>query len=390
MRVGVDGACFANRRGYGRFARELLTAIVAAAPDDEFHCFVDTAARAAIDLTGPNVRMIDVPQRVAPTAAAAADGHRSMRDMLAFTRATRTATIDVVFFPSVYTYFPLPPRRAGVVVVHDTIIERHPDDTLPSRRSRLLWSAKMRLALRQCRSVLTVSDYSARDVHEVLGVATDRISVVGEAPAAAFRPSTAHEVAEAAARIGLPPNTRWIIYVGGFGPHKNVPAIVRAHASLVERLSEPVHLVLVGAVDDDPFFSDRAAILDSIAASGTGALTVWTGFLPDDELRPLLGGAISLLLPSAREGFGLPAVEAAACATPVIATTCSPLPTLLEGGGVFVRPGDDDGLTAALVHLATDDADRVAMGRTALARAGRMSWDAAAMDALAAIRREAG
>jgi glycosyltransferase involved in cell wall biosynthesis len=74
------------------------------------------------------------------------------------------------------------------------------------------------------------------------------------------------------------------------------------------------------------------------------------------------------------EGFGLPAVEAAACGTPVVATTASPLPQLLDGGGVFVAPGDQAALTAALFQLLDDEPARQAMGVRARARAGELSW----------------
>ena len=73
------------------------------------------------------------------------------------------------FSPSVYTYFPLPPGLRAVVCVHDCIAERFPELTLPSRRARLFWSAKVKLALWQARLVLTVSPYSARDLERVLG-----------------------------------------------------------------------------------------------------------------------------------------------------------------------------------------------------------------------------
>ncbi len=85
----------------------------------------------------------------------------------------------------------------------------------------------------------------------------------------------------------------------------------------------------------------------------------------------------------------MPAVEAAACGTPVIATTASPLPQLLEGGGIFVRPGDDAALVAALRLLLSDEPTRAAMGRVARERASGLSWARAAEVALGALREAA-
>ena len=112
----------------------------------------------------------------------------------------------------------------------------------------------------------------------------------------------------------------------------------------------------------------------------------WTGFVADEELRHLHAGALALVLPSACEGFGLPAVEAAACGTPAIATTESPLPELLEGGGLFVRPGDAAALEGALCELALDPARRAALGARALERARALSWEHAGAATLAALR----
>ena len=110
-----------------------------------------------------------------------------------------------------------------------------------------------------------------------------------------------------------------------------------------------------------------------------------TGFVPDDELRHLLSGATALVLPSENEGFGLPAVEAAACGTPVIATTASPLPELLEGGGIFVAPRDDVSLIAAMRSLATNRELRCELGARAYDRASVLTWAKSARSALAAV-----
>jgi len=390
MRIGVDASCWANGRGYGRYTRELLSAMVPLAPDDEFVFFVDPLADRRLDLVAPNARRVRVAQGVSPTEAAAASGSRSPLDMLRLTWAVWREPVDVFFSPSVYTFFPLPPGQRAVVCIHDAIADRYPELTLPSTRARLFWRAKVRLAIRQARLILTVSDFARDELMAVLGVPRDRIRVAVEAPAPTYRPSPPAEVAAAAQRLGLPPGARWLTYVGGFSPHKHVDVIVRAHGALARQCGAAApFLLLIGATSGDAFLGDQPRIRQAIAEAGTEALVRWTGFVPDEELRPLHTGSIALLLPSACEGFGLPAVEAAACGAPVVATTASPLPQLLEGGGLFVPPGDEAALTAALGQLVAHEPARRAMGARARERAAALTWDRCARDALATLREAA-
>jgi glycosyltransferase involved in cell wall biosynthesis len=388
LRIGVDAACLANGRGYGRFTRELLAALVESAREHQFVLYADRASLPSLDLDAPNVRVVHVAQNVSPAHAAAADGYRSPVDMLRLTRAVWRDRPDVFWSPSVYTYFPLPPGQPSLITIHDTITERFPELTMPSRRARLFWKAKLQLALWQATLVLTVSDFAAAEIEDVLGVSSDRLRVAGEAAARTFRPSTAREAADAARAVDIPPGTPWFTYVGGFTPHKHVDHIVRAHGVLVrealERGERAPYLVLVGTTSADNFHGVGAGIHEAIAQCGTSEVVRWTGFMPDDALRHLLTGTRALLLPSENEGFGLPAVEAAACGAPVVATTASPLPQLLEGGGFFVAPGDADGLVAGMrALLDTDERDR--RGRIALARAARLTWRASARATLAAL-----
>ena len=389
MRIGIDATCWANGRGYGRFTRELVTAMVAQGNGHEFVCFLDGRSAVRFDLAGRNVRTV-VIDRTAPRPTASQNGYRSPLDMLRLSRAIARESLDVFFAPSIYTFVPLPWRLPAVVTIHDTIPERYPRLTLPSPRARLFWHSKVRFAIWQAKLVLTVSDFAAKEIAEVHRVPPGRIRVALEAPSAHYRPADgADEVEAVARRVGLPAGARWLTYVGGFNPHKNLDVLVRAHKAVSERLSSPLFLVLVGALEDDGYHRDMDALHAVIRACGRGDLILWPGFLGDDAIRNLHSGAVALVLPSANEGFGLPAVEAAACGTPVIATTASPLPQLLEGGGLFVPPGDERALAAAIERLATDEPARRELGARARERAGALSWSRGAEAALAALEEAA-
>ena len=146
----------------------------------------------------------------------------------------------------------------------------------------------------------------------------------------------------------------------------------------VARERPKLHLLLVGDYEGDVFHIDVAALRERIAAHGLEKRVVLTGFVPDDDLRHLYSGALALAIPSLEEGFGLPAVEAAACGTGCVATRNSPLPEVLEGGGIFIDPDDAPALAAALETFASDAAARHRYAAAALERAGRLSWRATA------------
>ena len=367
--------------------------MAALAPTDQFVCFLDPLSAGAFKLDAPNVtRVVVANVREAAVRAAAASRNRTVADMLRMTRAVRGERLDVFFSPTVYTYFPLPPGLRAVVTIHDTIPERFPDLTLPSKKMRLFWNLKVGFALRQARRILTVSEHAARDLERVLHIPHSRITVASEAPSTSFYPVSEEASSGSLSSIvgDFAPARRWFTYVGGFNPHKNVPVLIRAHAALARELGNAAPLLLlVGAHDHDDFFSDVPAINAAIDREGTGSIVKWTGFLEDDVLRSIHSSAIALVLPSDTEGFGLPAVEAAACGSPVIATQDSPLPDLLPGAGFFIPPRDEGALLSAMRELTTNVELRQRCSEAAVTAARKLTWERGASIALAAIREAA-
>src|SRR5512145_286007 len=104
MRIGIDATCWANRRGYGRFTRRLITALLELEPPHEFLFFLDNASAALFPPVDKHRRIV-VPTSEMVTDAARAGGYRSPFDMLRMSMAVFQESMDWMFFPSVYSYF---------------------------------------------------------------------------------------------------------------------------------------------------------------------------------------------------------------------------------------------------------------------------------------------
>jgi len=372
LTIGVDATCLAAGRGYGRFARELFPALLERADADEYVLFADESTRGALEsLPGRHVLL---PTSEPQASAASARGNRRLSDMWRMGRAVARHSLDVMYFPSVYTFYPVPGQTPVAVAIHDTIPEHFGEIVFPTRWNRTLWNLKLRLALRRAGGVLTVSDWSRQTLAEHFSLAEGAIHVTPEAPAAAFSPPDGPEPRRAWLRgEGLPEDAPYFLFVGGFNPHKNLPRLVDAFANAAANRPDLL-LLLVGDHTGDVFHTDVGALRRRIEERGLTERVHWAGFVDDETLRHLYAGARALVLPSLEEGFGLPAVEAAACGTPCIATRNSPLPDLLAGGGHFFDPLDRDALTLALIEFADAPARNDELGRQARERASALSW----------------
>jgi glycosyltransferase involved in cell wall biosynthesis len=385
MKIGVDATCWQNTRGYGRHARALLTSLVNVDRDNQYTFFMDSDK----NVNGlPKAASIKLVQASSPTAvAASANGHRSAADMWRMAHAMSSATLDVLLFPTIYTYVPVVSRAKKIVMIHDVIAETYPSLTLPKRRARLFWKAKVALGRWQADAVATVSDYSRRGLIEHFGMSENRVHVVGEASDPVFRVLDDPQFTPRLESLGLANNQRLVVYVGGFGPHKNLIALIEAFAKLSSSPSfSDLRLVLVGEYQKEVFHSYAATIQRKVAELGIEKQVIFTGYLADEDLVVLLNLATVSVLPSLIEGFGLPAVEAAACGCPVIATKESPLPGLLGETSLYFDPNRLEELVDALTRVLKSEDLRSEMSRGGREAAAHLTWEAAARQLADLIR----
>ena len=208
------------------------------------------------------------------------------------------------------------------------------------------------------RLVLTPSRETADDVVRLAGVGPERVRVVplGTPPEAA--------------PAGPVPTGPYVLFSGGLEHHKNAELAVDA----IARAPGPTRLVMCG-----PWSRRRRERLERRATGqGAGGRVEWLGFVTPGRLAALRRAALAVVVPSRKEGFGFPVLEAMAAGVPVLAADT---PALREVGGeavAYLPSGDPRGWGEAIGRLADDPAERGAMAERGRERAAGYTWAATA------------
>jgi D-inositol-3-phosphate glycosyltransferase len=198
-----------------------------------------------------------------------------------------------------------------------------------------------------------------------------------------------HEPDDAKLRIGVRPCNRMILFVGRIEPLKGVDTLLRAMALLAYECPTWAKDMCVAIIGGDPTSTDNEEMerLKAIRAElGINELVTFLGAHDQDRLHHYYSAAEMVIMPSHYESFGMVALEAMACGTPVIASEVGGLAHLVRDGktGLHVPNGDPVALAQAIARLAQDHDLRDKMGRTAHLYAQQYSWECIAdrMEAL--------
>jgi len=374
MKIGVDATTWQNKRGYGRFARALLDALVRVDHKNRYTFFVDSSDDTEKIPGSIDLRLVQTTR--ATVDAASSEGARSISDMVRMSKAMADRELDVLLFPTIYSYVPVLSRAKKIVMIYDVIVEKYPELTLPSRRSRLFWKIKVGMGIRQASAFGTISEYSRDGIAAHFHIPAEKIHVVNGASDPQFQVLENPDVPFSIQQLGIFGFEKIILYIGGFGPHKNLPMLVDSYAKLFSQSKiKKTCLVLVGEYKQEAFYSNCQALMQQIDKSGLSDYVIFTGYLPDEELVVLLNKSTVLVLPSFIEGLGLPAVEAAACGCPVIATRESPLPDLLGEGGIYIDPWKQDQLEGAIDRVLNSENLRTKMRAAGINAARKLTWE---------------
>jgi glycosyltransferase involved in cell wall biosynthesis len=349
------------RTGDEAYIIDLLRELPAAAPDLAF----------AASLRVPSAMPDDVPAAVRRIALDVASPYRRIPfELPRLARREGASLVHLQYF------VPAPARIPAVVTVHDLSFTRRPE--LFSRRDRMLLGGLVPGSVRRARRVIAVSEFTRGDLIDRYRLAPERVVAIPNGVASRFRPD---REAASEARVTFALERPFVLFVGALQPRKNATALLEAFARV--RGHDEVELVLAGG--------DRGGLADvheRVRDLGLGARVRLLGHVSEPALPGLYSAAELLAFPSLYEGFGLPALEAMACGTPVCASSSTGLGEAVGDAGLTFDPTSPEELAVCIARLLEDAQLRERLRAAGLARAASFTWRASA-EATAAVYREA-
>ncbi len=361
MHLGIDGRELVAgvRTGIGRYVQEVVRAAAARG----WTCTIYGDHQCQMEGLALHARTRRVPQ-----------GWTQWWDQVILPRQLVQDRVSVFLSP--YYKGPLITNCPVVLTIHDLFFIGYPGQPRPLYDAMMTGLGK--LYAHRATAIIADSEYSKRTIIEQLKVPPSKITVVPVALGREFSPQPLTQPLRDRYRLHSP----YVLYVGNFKPHKNLPRLLQAYADLDPSLRARYQLVLAGGDRANRSTIERLArnlkISDRI---------VLPGLIDDADLPALYSGCALFVLPSLSEGFGLPALEAMACGAPVAAADRTAIPEVLGGAGLLFNPEDIRSMTAVLNQALTQESIRRSLRDQGLIRAKQFGPECTSLRVLEVLER---
>jgi glycosyltransferase involved in cell wall biosynthesis len=254
----------------------------------------------------------------------------------------------------------------SVAVIHDLNFHHRPLD-LPFLVRNYYQYFFPKFA-RKAKRIATVSDYSCRDIVKTYQIPASVIDVTPNGANAIYRPLKEEE--KELVRKTYTQGESYFIFVGALHPRKNIPRLLQAYDIYRQRSKTKLKLLIVGG----RMFGNRE-LEQVLTRMEYNQDVIFTGRVPADELRFVLGAAYALVFVPLFEGFGLPLVEAMCCDVPLISSFVTSMPEVAGDAAIYTDPEEKESIAGAMMRMAEDSVLHQDLVLKARIRRNRFSWD---------------
>lgn len=357
MRIGLDIRTVGkNRTGDETVTLQLVNNLLGNNQEDDFSLFTDEKELEALTKINTKFRQKEKKNFEIYSVLPAQKALWTLWSLPTFLKKSPVDVLHVQYITPIW----LPGKIKLVTTIHDVSFARHPE--FIDKKDLLLLNNFIPLSLKRADKIIAVSEFTKKEIVSIYKINPDKIEVIynGGASEAFFRKSSKEEVAQFKKRNKLP--EEFILYIGTLQPRKNIPFLLRNFVRFKERFGDNevvsnIKLVIggnrAGHNYDKKIDLEMAEIEKRMPE--VAKQIIFTGFISDKDLPMYYKAAKVLCLCSYYEGFGLPAIEAMASETPVLATNASCLPEICLDAAVFYKHDDADDFIGKLFKINIDE-----------------------------------
>lgn len=349
--------------GISRYISELTQQILALDKTNEYVLFfnkLDEQTNSAYQKFGHKMVETGIP-------------HYSMAEQFSLPSVLNKEDLDLVHFP--HFNAPMLYGKKFVSTIHDLTHTKFPGKKKSHFFHRLAYNLVMLNAVKRARKIIAVSQSTKNEVIEHFGINKEKIQVIYEGFNSIYKVMDREEaLAKVANRYKI--TKPFILYVGVWRRYKNIPALARVFDRLVK---SGLDLELVLAGEPDPFYPEIQEQVHSIKNKDRIKAV---GRVSDEDLMLLYNSCRMFVLPSHAEGFGLTALEAAACGAPVVVSDIPTLREVMGHGAEYFDPQNEDNMFDVIKGLVVNEKRLEELANGALSRSKHYSWKQAAEETI--------
>jgi glycosyltransferase involved in cell wall biosynthesis len=240
-----------------------------------------------------------------------------------------------------------------IVTHHDVTYKRYPESF--SKKFRLFYSLLIPMMLKNSKKLLTVSEFSKKEINDIYGYPVDKIEIIYNAVSEKFKKSERLNESE-----------RYFLAVSSPNFHKNFHGMLKAFELLGSKYN--VSLKIIGKTAASFSKQDFSSLIKN------SEKIKFMGRVDDDEMISLYQNALAFVFPSFYEGFGIPPLEAQSCGCPVISSNMASMPEVLRDSAIYFDPKNETDIASAMEKIILDSHLRTELISKGDANIQRFSW----------------
>ena len=267
----------------------------------------------------------------------------------------------------------IPPFVHGkkVVTIHDMVIRAYPE-TVRFRTKQLLLTG-MKKSMKRADIIITDSEFSKTEIEKYYPQFSGKIQVVycGVNTEKFYHIEDTERIEKTKKNLGI--ESEYFLYLGTIEPRKNLERLIEAYNILSKRDSSVPKLVMAGGKG-----WLNSGIYNKVKEYGLEERVIFTKYIPDEDLCPLMNGACAFVFPSIYEGFGMPPLEAMACGVPVVSSGEASLPEVVGDCAVIVDAYSPESIADGMYRVYTDRELSDDLRKRGMQRAADFTWEKSA------------